>query len=66
MTTSILVILFGQANAWYANQPETNIVKDIKRKISIAILLITMARNGRKMAIIRAVNPGTLLLKCQI
>ena len=35
LTTSILVILLGQAN-----QPESNIVKDIKRKISIAILLI--------------------------
>ena len=35
LTTSILVILLGQAN-----QPESNIVKDIKRKISIAILLL--------------------------
>ena len=40
MTTSILMIVLGQANAWYTNQPENNIVKDIKRKISIAILLI--------------------------
>ena len=34
------MILIGQANAWYANQPEDNIVKDIKRKIKIAILLM--------------------------
>ena len=40
LTTSILIILLGQANAWYANQPESNIVKDIKRKMSIAILLL--------------------------
>ena len=40
LTTSILMILIGQANAWYANQPEDNIVKDIKRKIKIAILLM--------------------------
>jgi len=40
LTTSILMILLGQVNAWYANQPESNIVKDIKRKISTAILLL--------------------------
>ena len=34
------MILLGQANAWYANQPEDNIVKDIKRKVKIAILLM--------------------------
>ena len=38
LATSVFMILLGQANAWYANQPESNIVKDIKRKISIAIL----------------------------
>ena len=40
LTTSILMILLGQANAWYANQPEDNIVKDIKRKLKIAVLLL--------------------------
>ena len=40
LTTSILMILLGQANAWYANQPEDNIAKDIKRKMKIAILLL--------------------------
>ena len=40
LTTSILMILLGQANAWYANQPEDNIVKDIKRKLKIAMLLM--------------------------
>ena len=34
------MILLGQANAWYANQPEDNIVKDIKRKVKIAFLLM--------------------------
>ena len=34
------MILLGQANAWYANQPEDNIVKDIKRKMKIAALLL--------------------------
>ena len=34
------MILLGQANAWYANQPEDNIVMDIKRKLKIAILLM--------------------------
>ena len=40
LTTSILMILLGQANAWYANQPEDNIVKDMKRKLKIAMLLM--------------------------
>ena len=40
LTTSILMIILGQANAWYANQPEDNIVKDVKRKIKIAFLLM--------------------------
>ena len=34
------MILVGQANAWYANEPETSIIKDIKRKIAIAVLLV--------------------------
>ena len=35
------MILVGQANAWFANEPETSIVKDIKRKIAIAVLLVS-------------------------
>ena len=35
------MILVGQANAWYANEPETSIIKDIKRKIAIAVLLLS-------------------------
>ena len=31
--TSILMIILSQAKAWYANQPEENVVADIKRKI---------------------------------
>ena len=41
LCTSCLMILVGQANAWYANEPETNIIKDIKRKIAIAALLLS-------------------------
>ena len=39
--TSCIMILVGQANAWYANEPETSIIKDIKRKIAIAVLLLS-------------------------
>lgn len=34
------MILMGQANAWYANNPETSLIEDIKRKIVIAVLLV--------------------------
>ena len=40
LSTSVLLILLGQANAWYSNNPENNLVKDIKRKVAIAILLL--------------------------
>ena len=39
--TSCIMILVGQANAWYGNEPETSIIKDIKRKIAIAVLLVS-------------------------
>ena len=41
LCTSCLMILVGQTNAWYSNEPETNIIKDIKRKIAIAVLLMS-------------------------
>jgi len=40
LCTSCLMILVGQANAWYANNPETSLIEDIKRKIAIAVLLV--------------------------
>ena len=40
LATSILMILVGQAKTWYANDPEINVIRDIKRKIVIALLLI--------------------------
>merc|ERR1711974_584567 len=39
LTGSILMILIGQANAWYATKPEPDLLKDLKRKIAIAFLL---------------------------
>ena len=35
------MILVGQANAWYANKPESSLIEDIKRKIAIAVLLLS-------------------------
>ena len=35
------MILMGQANAWYANKPESSLIEDIKRKIAIAVLLLS-------------------------
>ena len=41
LCTSCLMILMGQANAWYANKPESSLIEDIKRKIAIAVLLLS-------------------------
>merc|ERR1711974_207162 len=37
---SILMILIGQTKAWYATKPEPDLLKDLKRKIAIAFLLV--------------------------
>ena len=37
---SLLMIIFGQANAWYSNNPEPDLTKDIKRKMLITPILM--------------------------
>ena len=37
---SLLMIMFGQANAWYSNNPEPDLTKDIKRKMLITPILM--------------------------
>ena len=37
---SFLMIVFGQANAWYSNNPEPDLTKDIKRKMLITPILM--------------------------
>ena len=34
------MILVGQAKTWYANDPENNVIRDIKRKVVIALFLM--------------------------
>jgi hypothetical protein len=40
LATSVLMILVGQAKTWYANDPENNVIRDIKRKVVIALFLM--------------------------
>ena len=37
---SVLMIMFGQANAWYSKKPEPDLTKDIKRKMLITPILM--------------------------
>jgi hypothetical protein len=37
---SLLMNMFGQANAWYSNDPEPDFTKDIKRKMLITPILM--------------------------
>ena len=37
---SLLMIIFSQANAWYSNNPEPDLTKDIKRKMLITPILM--------------------------
>ena len=37
---SLLMIMLGQANAWYSNNPEPDLTKDIKRKMLITPMLM--------------------------
>ena len=37
---SLLMIVMGQANAWFSNNPEPDLTKDIKRKVMITPMLM--------------------------
>merc|ERR1719464_2048707 len=40
LSASMLMILYSQANAWYAAKPENDLVQDIARKMALSLVLL--------------------------
>ena len=40
LSASMLMILYSQANAWYAAKPEENLIQDVARKMALSLALL--------------------------